>query len=138
MCIRDSRTTVHAGDRTAVGPLVAHLDAPDLGSAGGRPAIIRRSQNALRDARWILRVTIGAVGLLALGFGCSGGNSAPIVCSPGSSTGQLDTRSAGIAAVAADETHIAFLRDPVTTEAGCLARGASLTTGTLVAASIQR
>ena len=65
------------------------------------------------------------------------GNSAPIVCSPGSSTGQLDTRSAGIAAVAADETHIAFLRDPVTTEAGCLARGASVTTGTLVAASIQ-
>ena len=84
-----------------------------------------------------MRVTIGAVGLLAVGFGCSGGNSAPIVCSPGSSTGQLDTRSAGIAAVAADETHIAFLRDPVTTEAGCLARGASVTTGTLVAASIQ-
>jgi hypothetical protein len=51
--------------------------------------------------------------------------------------GQLDTRAAGIAAVARDEKHIAFIRDPVRVEGGCVARGASFTTGTLIAATIQ-
>jgi hypothetical protein len=84
-----------------------------------------------------LRATIPVVGLLIAGFACSGAGSEPVVCSPASSMGQLDTRAAGIAAVARDENHIAFIRNPVTVDKGCPVRGETWTRGTLIAATIQ-
>jgi hypothetical protein len=51
--------------------------------------------------------------------------------------GQLDQQAAGTLVVASDEKHVAFLRDPSTIEAGCMARGAVLTTGTLVVLELQ-
>lgn len=84
-----------------------------------------------------MRATILIVGLLAPGFACSGAGTAPILCAPASSTGQVDTRAAGVAAVARDEVHIAFIRDPVTIDKGCPVRGETWTRGTLVAATLQ-
>jgi hypothetical protein len=52
-------------------------------------------------------------------------------------SGQLDIQAAGSLVVAPDQKHVAFLRDPRTIDAGCLARGAQLELGTLVVLDLQ-
>ena len=85
-----------------------------------------------------MRVTIGVLGVLTVGFGCSGsGTTAPAICGPLQSGGQLDPQAAGDLVVAPDEKHVAFLRDPVTVESGCPSRATQWRTGTLVVASLQ-
>jgi hypothetical protein len=51
--------------------------------------------------------------------------------------GQLDPQAVGTLVVAPDEQHVALLRVPVTVEAGCMNRGAQLTTGTLIAVELR-
>ena len=82
------RTTVHAGNRTRWDRRISY-------PLGVVRRLSGRGQNALRDARWILRVTIaiGAVGLLAVGFGCSGGE----FCAGPPDRGATETRSPAIA-----------------------------------------
>lgn len=79
-----------------------------------------------------MRITIGLV--LLSGLGCSGSSA---VCGAVGSGGQLDIAATGALVVAPDERHVAFLRGAQTIEAGCMHRGAQLTTGTLVVVELQ-
>jgi hypothetical protein len=82
------------------------------------------------------RGTIGVLGAVAIaGLGCSGGD-APAVCSPRSSTGQLNAEAVSGLVVAPDEKHVAFVRDVRRWESGCPARASDHVAGTLVALTL--
>jgi hypothetical protein len=73
-----------------------------------------------------MRTALGVA--ILFGLGCSGGGAAAGL----GQGGQLDRSATATLVVSPDEAHVAFLRDATSVEAGCMNRGAVLTTGTLV------